>query len=182
VANANYFTSALLFDDKLYYVVSSTDPSVEGGLQVVDLNGSNRKTILKGSIWSFVRTDYNKVSLQKSDNSWYDYTLGDSGTKKSVAPSSYTSRVYADSADGKTSLWVDVRDTNGVVIKRNLKDSKETELFTQKYAQYIVRWLSPTSFIVRTNSSNEAADYAASTEGGSAVLVTEVSPSQGYRF
>ena len=182
LANANYFGGAVLFGNKLYYVVSNTDPSIVGGLSVVDLNGSNRKSIMKASLWSFIRTDYDKVRLQKSDNSWYEYKFGDSGTKPSVPPSTYASRVYVDSVDGKTSLWVDVRDANGVIIKRTISDGTEKELFTQKHAQYIVRWLSPTTFAFRVDGGGEVADYVASTDGGTAVRVTDVSSTQGYRY
>lgn len=180
LANANYFGSALIFGDKLYYVVSSTDPSVEGNFSVVDLTGSNRKTIMKGTIWSFIRTEYNLISLQKSDNTWYEYKLGDSGTKPATPPVTYTSRIYVDSPDGKQSVWIDVRDSRGVVIKRDSKTGNNDELFTHMFAQYALHWVSPTAFVFRTASSNGAADYAASIDGGNAVKVADVSMTQGY--
>lgn len=180
LANANYFGGALLVGGKLYYVVSGTDPSAQGNFSVVDLNGSNRRTIMSGTIWSFTRTAYDKARLQKSDNSWYGYTFGDIATKTSVPPSSYTSRAYIDAPDGKTSLWVDVRDTNGVIMVHNVSDGMEKELLTQKYVTSIVRWLSPNVFVFRVSSPSETADYAANIDGGQPKLISEVSAVQGY--
>jgi hypothetical protein len=174
LAAANYFTGIQLVGGTVYYTVSATDPSSQPIFARVSLDGSGKKTLLTGSIWSLLRTGYDTMKLQTSD-AWYQYTLGAAQPVVSTPVSDYTSRYYVDSPDGKTSAWVDTRDINGVLIARNLATAKEAELTTQKYLQAPLYWLSDSIVVYRVSGSNEVADYAVSIAGGQPKKLADVS-------
>lgn len=174
LANANYFTSAQLVGGVVYYSVSSTDPNAKATFAKVSLDGSGKKTLYNGQIWSMFRTDYNKFKFQTPD-AWYDYTIGTSAPVKSNPSSDYTSRFYVDSPDNKTSVWVDARDTKGVLTLYNVADAKDSELTTQKNLQSPVYWLNGTDVVYRVSGSSEVADYVISTNGGQTHKVADVS-------
>ena len=174
LGNANYFVGSQLIGSTLYYATSATDPSNASAFVRINTDGSGKKVLYTGQIWSLLRTGYDTMKLQ-TQNSWYDYTVGATSAVVSTPSTDYTSRVYVDSPDGKTSVWVDIRDSNGVLIARNLSTSKETELVTQKSMQAPLYWLNATTVVYRVMGASEVADYAASIDGGKPQKIADVS-------
>ncbi len=174
LASANYFAGYELIGSMLYYTVSATDPAATETFARIAIDGTAKKVLFSGNVWSLMRTDYTKLKLQTQDK-WYEYTVGEAAAVESNPVSVYTSRSYADDPNGKTSAWVDVRDAKGVLLLRNLATGKETELTTQKSMQSIVYWLNDTVVVYRVANANEVADYAVSVAGGTPKKISDVS-------
>jgi hypothetical protein len=177
LATANQFGQSFLIGSKLYYTVMGTDPGSNGQFAVINLDGSGKRTLYDGSVWSVVRTTYDNFLLQSPDNKWHSYTLGGTATKDGAAPTDYRSKNYVDAPDLDTAAFIDVRDSNGALVKRDLSTNKETDVLSQKGAVTVVRWLNSKTVVIRVITGSESADYAASTDGGKAKLITEVTTS-----
>ena len=174
LANANYFAGSELVGNTLYYTVSATDPNAQETFARINIDGTAKKTLFTGNVWSLLRTDYQTLKLQTHDK-WYQYTIGASAPVESTPVNNYNSRFYLDNPDAKTSVWVDVRDARGVLLQRNLATSKETELITQKNMQAPVYWLNEKTIIYRVVGASEVADYAISLDGGQPKKIADVS-------
>ncbi len=177
LANGNSFGySTQLIGSTLYYVSHTSSSSEKTVFAQVDIDGSSKKTLAKASFWSLMRTEYNLMKLQ-TPSTWYEYTIGQSAPTKTTPSDTYTTRYYVDSPDGKTSAWVDARDTNGVLLAHNVEDSIATdaEITTQRSLQAPLYWLNNRTVVYRVANSNEVADYAVNIDGGDPVKIAEVS-------
>lgn len=174
LANANYFAGQELIGNMLYYTVSATDPTVTETFTRVGVDGTNRKTLYIGNVWSLLRVDYTKLKLQTPDK-WYEYIVGSSAPVASTPVSEYASRYYVDAPDIKSSAWVDVRDNRGLLMLHEVASGKDTTLTTQKDMQLPSYWLNNSVIVYRVNGANEVADYAVSVDGGAPVKIADVS-------
>lgn len=174
LASANYFAGQELIGSTLYYAVSATDPASPSVFAKVNIDTSSRKTLLSAVVWSLLRTDYNKLKLQTPDK-WYEYMVGSANPVESSPESNYIHRYYVDSTDGKQSVRVDVRDSNGVLMLRDVAAGREKELSTQRNMQAPLYWLSDSIVVYRVSGAAEVADYVVSTGGGTAKKLSDVS-------
>jgi hypothetical protein len=174
LANANYFAGTQLIGSTLYYTVSATDPGSSSSFARVKTDSSSKSVIYTGTVWSLLRTGYDTMKLQTKDK-WYEYTVSTAKLASSTPSTDYASRFYVDNPEGKTSVWVDVRDINGVLIARNLSTAKEKELTTQKSMQAPLYWLNNSTVVYRVSGSDEVADYAINVDGGKAHKIADVS-------
>lgn len=176
IAAANYFNDVMLVGGKIYYAPSSTyQPNAANSkLYKVDADGSNRQTVLDKETWNVFRTGYDKLALSVG-NEWYDYQLGGGQpTKLAGPPANVNSRVYVDSPDGKTSIWVDNRDGKGVLLSFLPSSKNELILRQQSGLKTPIRWLSNNVVVFRINTEQETADYALSLNGGDARKIRDV--------
>lgn len=174
LANANSFSGTVLTGDKLYYVVSSTDPNVKGNFARINVDATNKKSLFSGEIWQLYRTDYKTLKFQTPDK-WYEYKLGNAAVADSTPPASFISRKYIDSPDGKTGIWVDSRDANGALIAYSVADGKERQITLQRGLSEATRWVNDQVVIYRAVTSNEVVEYAMSVSGGEAHRLSTVS-------
>ncbi|MBL8121678.1 hypothetical protein JNM87_02940 [Candidatus Saccharibacteria bacterium] len=174
LASANYFAGEELIGDTLYYTVSATDPSAQETFTKVNVDGTAKKSLYTGNVWSLLRSDYSKLKLQAPDK-WLEYTVGASAPVDTTPVSDYVSRYYLDNPDGKVSARVDVRDSKGYLMIRNLSDGKETELTSQRNMQAPTYWLNNDVLIFRVSGAAEVADYAINFHGGAAKKIADVS-------
>jgi len=174
LANANYFSGTVLTGDKLYYVVSSTDPSAQGSFDRIGVDATNKKALFSGEVWQLYRIDYKTLKFQTPDK-WYEYKLGNAAVAVSTPPANFVGRKYLDSSDGKTSAWADSRDASGALIAYNVADGKERQVTLQKGLADVTRWVNDQVVVYRTVSSNEVVEYAISLKGGEAHRLTTVS-------
>ncbi len=174
LAAANYFTGQELVGDTLYYLVSATDPSTQEAFSRIKLDGSNKKALFTGNVWSFLRTGYTTIKLQTPEK-WYEYTIG-AAAPTETKPSEYSEfRRYVDAPDVKTSVWVDMRDQKGVLVKRMIAAGTETDLTTQKNMLAPLYWLNNTTVVYRVSGAAEVADYVVNIDGGQPKKIADVS-------
>lgn len=179
LATANYFAGEILVGSTLYYTVSATDPSATETFARVDIDGTNKKTLYTGNVWSLHRTGYSTIKLQTPER-WFQYTFGGVAPTETTPENGVAERYYLDSPDGKRSVRVDARDYNGALIVRDLASGKEVELTTQKSMQSPVYWLTDTIVVYRVSSAAEVADYAVDVLGGAPKKLADVSLTNTY--
>jgi hypothetical protein len=180
---ASKFSMVLTAQGKLYYAVSPTegDSTSKAGLYRINADGNGKQTILEKDVWTVYRTDYNTLAAQLSD-SWMAVNISNDSTTPISAPSAYVSRVYVDSPDdsGK-SLWVDIRNGQGVLLRYDKPTGKDTAVLTQNGVANPVRWLTADTAIFRVVTGSETADYAVSTlGGGTAHKIADVVNTYGF--
>lgn len=174
LASANYFNGTVLSGDKLYYAVSSIDPSAQGSLSYINVDATNKKQLYSGEIWQLYRADYKTLKFQTPDK-WYEYKIGNTAVAVSTQPASFTMRKYLDSPDGKISVWVDSRDANGALMAYSVADGKERQITMQRGLNEVVRWVNDNVVIYRTVATNEVVEYAMSMNGGETHRLSAVS-------
>ncbi len=175
LAAANSFNDVILAKGNVYYAPSN--PYQSGttlGLIKSSADGKNKQNIIGKEVWNIFRTSYDKLDLS-IQRDWYEYVLGDSVANKLVgAPADTTSRIYADSPDGRHSVRVDKRDGRGVLLLYDTATKEEKALKTQSGLINPVRWLTNNTMIYRVNTDQETADYVINLEGGEARKVVDV--------
>lgn len=174
LASANSFMGMELVGSELYYAVSTADSNTSDIFGKVALDGSAKKTFMTGNIWSMVRTDYQKFKLQTPER-WYEYAIGSSAPTASSPESGYSFHYYVDGPDGKSSVRVEARDSNGVLLLRDIVANKDREIATQRNMQAPLYWLTDTIVVYRVAGASEVADYVVSVAGGSAQKLSDVS-------
>lgn len=165
IANANYFNGSFLNGTQVYYVVSSIDPSVKGGLIRSNVDATSKKTLHEGEVWQLYRADYKTLKFQTPDK-WYEYKMGNAAAVESTPPANYNARKYMDSPDGKYSVWVDDRDANGALMEYNVADGKERQVTLQKGMIETMRWVNERVVVYRTINGTQVDEHAISLDGG----------------
>lgn len=179
IASSNYFNDVIMVSGKLYYAPSSAYQNSGAGLYISGSDGSNKQTVLNKETWNIFRSSYDHLILSVSGE-WHDFKIGDKQPGKlSGQPANLTSRVYADSPDGKHSLWVDSRDGKGVLLSYDTVSEKDKILLTKSGIKNPIRWLDNHSLIFRVQTDQEIADYAMSIDGGQAVKIRDVTDTAG---
>lgn len=179
LASSNYFNDVVFAAGAVYYAPSSVVQTSPAGFHRVNPTGGGNETIAQLEVWNILRTAYDRFTLA-SGQQWYDFRLSDkTPTKLSTAPANQTSRTYADSPDGRLSVWIDNRDGKGVLIGYDITTKKDTVLRSQSGLVYPVRWLSDNAVVYRVKTDQETADYALSTAGGQPVKIRDVTNTSG---
>jgi hypothetical protein len=161
----------------VYYAVAQDDalPAQHAALYRIYADGNGKQTVLDSNVWSGLRTDYNTLSLQTADG-WITYNIPN-GTHDTInSPASFTSRLYADNANGSQSLWVN----QGVLELYDAAGGKDRTVQSQPGLNYPLYWLGDDSVVFRVVSGNETADYAASLLGGTPHKITDVVNTYGF--
>lgn len=176
IASSNYFNDVMVIGNKVYFAPSSAyQTKSAAGLYKIDADGNNRQTILGTEVWNFFRTSYDHLALSAGKD-WFDYHLGDKApTKLDGQPSNLNSRIYADSLDGKKSLWSENRDGKGVLLAYEIGTQNEQTLRSQSGLKPPLRWLTNSVVVYRINTDQETADYAMSLNGGEPRKIRDVS-------
>jgi Tol biopolymer transport system component len=179
LATSNYFNDIVSAGGKIYYAPSGAyQQGVNLGMFSVFADGSGKQSIFGKETWNIIRNDYNHFVLAVQQD-WYDYTIGGSQpTKLNGQPSNTTARTYFDSPDGKTSVWIDVRDGKPALIVYDTAARSEKVLFAQTGIKGPIRWVNNNAFVYRV-SSGETADYVISILASEPKKLTDVTDSKG---
>lgn len=180
LASSNYFNDVTMAQGTIYYAPSSafqTDQNAK--LYKVDLDGSNKKTIIDQEVYNIFRNDYGTLHLS-TDKDWYEHKIGTSEVRKlNGAPANLVNHVYVDSLDKKHSLWVDQRDGKGVVLSYDTDSRTDKVLNTRSGLNYPIRWINDSTAVFRVKTEQETADYAISINGGKERKIRDVTNTSG---
>jgi len=171
LAHANQFNSVQVIEGKVYYAISSTDPTAQAYYYQINADGTNRTTILEKEVWSAFRTAYDKVLLQTPDG-WFAYSMGTTPVAVAAAPDAQN-RTYVEGPDGQ-SVWIGQTGANSTLTLHSNTRGTDTVLAAQSGIAYPVRWLTSSVLVYRMAANGEVADYAITTSGGTAKKITDV--------
>ena len=175
LASSNNFNDALLVDTTVYYAPGNVyNVTVTNHFYSQRVDGSNKKALVDGEIWTVFRTAYDKLALS-GDQMWYDFKLGDTKAyRRSGAPSNLQDVAYVDNRDASSTLWVEERDGKNTLLLSQASGGDDKVLKTQAGLQSPLRWLNDQTVIYRVQTPGESADYVLSTQGGEAKKIRDV--------
>lgn len=180
LASANYFNDVAMYLNKIYYVPGNeSQASPKPGLYSVQSDGTAKLTILDKPIWNMYRSSYDTLMLN-SNNTWYIHKIGTSSASTNDALATSTNRVYFDSNDQKSSVWVDQRDGKGVLLIYDVAKKSEEQLISKVGLKTPLYWLDANTVVYRQNDSKEIADYAVSIKGGEPKKLASVTNTTGF--
>jgi hypothetical protein len=175
LASANYFNDVKIVGDIIYYAISSyAVPASQAKLFSIKADGTDKKTVVDAQVWSIIRKDFETILLNAIDLQWFEKVGPTDAKKLGVEPAQKTNRIYSTSPDNNNSLWVDVRDGKGVLLRYQIKDKKEDVFTTKAGLSDPVYWLDNSHFVYRVSTNQETADYVMSIDGGDAQKVADV--------
>jgi hypothetical protein len=175
-ASSNYFNDVEVFNQKIYYAPGSSGvANAAAQLFKINPDGSSKTSLINKETWVMFRSNYNTLQISAVNNLWYELNISDAKiTSLPGSPASPTHRIYIDSSDTNSSLWVDNRDGKGVLILQDLKANTEKVLYSKGGLGYPIRWLNSKNVLFRITNSQETADYVLNIDGGNPVKVSDV--------
>ncbi len=181
IASSNYFNDVLVAQEKIYYAPSEAyQKGVNVSLFVVDPDGSNKQVLIENETWNIFRTKYDELTIAVG-KTWYKYKIG--GTEKPIAqngaPEDPKSRTYISSPNQQHSLWVDERESKGVLLAYNIQKNEDKNLAAQNGIKLPVRWLNDSTVVYRVSTETETADYIVSLDGGEHKKLIDVTNTAG---
>lgn len=179
LAASNYFNDVVTASGAIYYAPSDYQQTTPAAFYKINADGTARQTLLNKQTWNIFRIKYDQLNLSVGQD-WYDYRLGSSQAGKiSGPPADLKNRLYRDSADKQSSLWVDGRDGKGVLLKYDVNTKQDKILRTQSGLSNPISWLSNNYVIYRIHTDQETADYVLNLDGGEPRKIKDVSHTSG---
>jgi hypothetical protein len=182
LAAANYFNDVELVDNVLYYAVSSfAVPESQAKLFAVDVDGKNTNKLVDSQVWNIFRTGYDVLLFSAVDQKWFQQ-VGDNSIESVPQQPAPVSKHYIDSPDGKRTIWVEIRDGKGVLLKSNTDDFKEEQVLSMPGLYDALYWVNDSTVVFRVISSDETADYVLNLDGGEMQKIVDVTATRNTFF
>jgi hypothetical protein len=176
LAAANYFNDIITASGRIYFAPSAAYQKPNTAkLYSFSPDGTERKTLLNQEIWNMFHTAHDTILMTTSDDSWFEYKLGDkAATAASGQPADPKSYVFMDSPNGNKSFWIEKRDGKSVLLVRDIKSGEEKTIATKNQPEMPAGWLGSDVIAYRISEGGETADYAVSLSGGEAKRIADV--------
>jgi hypothetical protein len=182
LAAANYFNDVELIDDILYYAVSSfAVPESQAKMFAVNVNGKNTNKLIDFQVWNIFRTGYDVLLFSAVDQKWFQQT-GNNPIEEVGQQPAPVSRKFVDSPNGSRTVWVEVRDGKGVLLKSNTEEFKEEQVVSMPGLFDVLYWVNDSTVVFRVISSDETADYVLNLDGGEMQKITDVTATRNTYF
>lgn len=160
LAAANYFNDVKIVSDKVYYSVSSAAvPQSQAKLYRTDVEGLDKELVVDTQVWSILREDYETLLFSSADREWYRQIIGQEVEKLENQPTTRSSRTYATAPNNLQSVWVDIRDGKGVLLKYSIESNQDETILTSPGLSEPVYWINDSYVVYRVTTSDETADY-----------------------
>lgn len=188
---ANAYTSAsinilLVNDSKVYYAVAADDVN-QKGVFAVGISGQNAQRLDSSYSNYGIRQTKNALLLETYDNAaaktiWKTLDLASNQvTPLANGPAIETNRGYADSVDGKYSLFIETRDSLSELYLTDGNGANEKTITHQGDVNQFVQWYGNQYVVVSTNK-NEDALYVVPVSGGAAKKITDFYKGNGFTY
>ncbi len=164
VASANDFLGVYLINDRVYHV------SAPAGLVQSNIDGTGKKTIKEGEVWSVSRPGYGLLRLQLTD-AWFDYRIGQANVETAKATVEQV-RLYVSTPDGKLSAWAR-GDVQSPLSIHTVAAGKDKVLVEGSAAHQPVRWLNNKVVLYRAVANQSVEYFVVNVDGGEAALVAD---------
>ncbi|HMT18450.1 MAG TPA: DUF5050 domain-containing protein [Candidatus Saccharibacteria bacterium] len=175
LATSNYFNDVKLIGDKVYYAVSSyAVPRDQAKLFSINVDGSDKRTLLSDQVWSIVREDYATTLFDTEKSEWYEQSNGGDLQKLDAQPAQHVPRIFTTNRTNTYASWIDVRDGKGVLLSHEIEKNVDTVVVTESGITDPAYWISEWQIIYRVNTSQETADYVVDIRGGEPRKIVDV--------
>lgn len=180
IASANSFNDVLMVGDKVVFAPSNSfQDNPKPGLFVSSSDGSNTLSVISTEVNNIFRTSYDSI-VYETGGSFFSYKIGATAASvTAITNPNGLNRLYVDNTNADNSIWIDSRDGKGVILNYDKVSKKDSVIIAQNGLKLPIRWLDKTTIIYRVNDGKETADYAVSTNGGSAKKVQDVTDVSG---
>lgn len=175
VSTSIFPSNTQFLGDNIIYTL--TDKKVEDyGLFIINTDGSNRKTILKETVYLIYRkTPYSFIFQSADSNKWYSYN---SDSKKLVQlsskPPSLKNKSLILSPNKKYTAFVEKRDGKNELYLADNQGKNEKKLTSLGSVTTPIRWIGEDYIVFRSSSTNENADYIIGRKGGKQQKIVDV--------
>jgi hypothetical protein len=178
LASASRFNAVMSVRGVIHYAVAAdpANPSLQTGLFRIGADGKDKQRVFEGELTTVLRSNYNTLSLQTDDGTWYTYNTSNGSKIQVGTPTSLANRLYTDNPDRSKSLWI----SQGSLQLYDVSADKESAVHTESGLAYPVQWLNATQAVFRISSGSETADYAISVEGGTPHKTADVAATYGF--
>jgi hypothetical protein len=182
LAAANYFNDVKIIQGMLYYAVSSfAVPESMAKLYMVGIDGNNRTKIIDYQVWNIFRTAYDTVLFSAADQRWFK-KVGDSPIEEAPQQTSVSSKNFVDSPNGERTLWVEIRDGKGVLLKSDTDVFSEEQVVVMPGLFDILYWTNDATVVLRVIKADETADYVLNIDAGEMQKITDVTATRNTYF
>jgi len=182
LASSNYFNDVELVGNKLYYAVSSfAVPESQAKLYSVDVDGQNNGKLVDYQVWNIFRTKYDTLLFSAVDQKWFQQ-VGDSPIEEIAKQNAPLSQHFVESPDGKRTVWVEIRDGKGVLLKSSTEEIKEEQVISAPGLYDVLYWVNDSTVVLRFISTSETADYVLNLDGGNIQKITDVTATRNTYF
>jgi len=176
IAQTNYFSVALLAQNKIFYMPSDPYRSIQdAALTSQDIISGAKKTYLAGKQIAYAtRASYNSIELQDQAGANFELQIA-GGATKAIDRRPSTSLNIAMSPNGQLAAWSDRRDGQGALLVRNLKTNEEKVIAKSAGLTSPVRFVSDDLIVVRVATTQETADYVVNISNGKLSKIVDLS-------
>lgn len=176
IAEANYFSVAMVAQSKIFYV--PTDPYqavADGSLTSYDLGTKSKKSYLAGKQIRYAgRASYQTLELLDNNNQSYELQINN-GSTKAIDRKNITNLVFQTSPNSTQAIWQEIRDGQGTLLQKNIKSNDEKVVVKAGGLVNPIRFVSDDLAVVRVVTSQETADYVVSLSASKMVKIVDVS-------
>ncbi len=182
LASANYFNDVELVGDTLYYAVSSfAVPESKAKMYTVKVDGKDNEKLIDLQVWNIFRTSFDKLLFSAVDQKWFVQN-GVTPIEEVAQQSSPQSLHFINSPDGKRTVWVEIRDGKGVLLKSSTEEFNEEQVISMPGLYDAMYWSDNSTVIFRVISNDETADYVINLDGGEMQKITDVTATRNAYF
>jgi len=182
LAASNYFNDVELIGNKLYYAVSSyAVPESQAKLYTVDVDGQNKQKAIDKQVWNIFRTAYDTLLISAVDQKWFKLEGTNPAVEVSQQPAPLALN-FVDAPDGKRTVWVEVRDGKGVLLKSTTTEFIEEQVLVVPGLSDVLYWANDSTVVFRVINNQETADYVLNLDGGEMQKITDVTATKNSYF
>lgn len=176
IAQANYFSAALVAQNKIFYAGASGYTSdANTPLTSIDLGNGGVKTYLADRTPSVIsRSNYDGLTLLLDDNSYHNITIK-TGSVSNIDRRVDTALHYGINQAGNQVIWADKRDGQGTLLVKSTNQDDTKTVTKLSGLTSPTRWVSDRLAVVRVVTTVETADYLVDVPTGKTIKIVDVS-------
>lgn len=176
LAEANYFNVAVVAQTKVFYVPTDPYQAVsDGALTSYDVGTKAKKSYLADKQIQYAGwAKYQTLELLDNNNQSYELQIS-SGATKAIDRKNINNFRFQISPNSQLAIWQEVRDGQGTLLVKNIKNNDEKVVVKAGGLTNPVRFVSDDMAVVRVVTSQETADYIVSLSTNKMVKIVDVS-------
>jgi hypothetical protein len=171
LASSDYFVDVRLISGKVYYSINNGYNDGSGsGLNKIDINGQNRKTLIGGNIWSVYRTEKDYLTVSAEGSKWYKVAIKEDKLETlNGAPAQLQDVKYFEYQD--KIARIEQRDGKTELLVKASPNGEEKLVIRRSGISLPVLWLNDKTILFGVVTNDETARYVVSLQNNKAVKV-----------